>query len=306
MAATPRAVAITAEEEKHVESALQVSPSQSPSSSPSSRETGASSLQEDGEDIGPPRSVRNVPGVDSTITSRVFMDFGLCPTATRPGRTLGNRSIVCDQADELPLGRVVIGLYGKQAPQSVAQFVAMCNGSAGSTYAGTLIHRIVPGQYIQGGRQGAADKGEVTPPSKLSRNQESVSSSAFKLRHTRPGTVSLCLSVNDDTDAQRKRMGYQSVEFLITTGPGPAPELDNANIVIGTVLEGLDVITRIAAVPTYQPGERIRQLNNLAQFFGDQRAASARSTWSRPLKAVVVRNAGVVDVGKPGLPAMLP
>ncbi|GBG80867.1 hypothetical protein CBR_g31423 [Chara braunii] len=224
-AVMPRAMAITAEEETHAKDALQGSRSQSPpsplpssSSSSSSRETLPNSLQEDREDIGLPRSVRNIPGVDSTITSRVFMDFGLCPTATRSGRTLGNRSIVCDQPDELPLGRVVIGLYGKQAPQSVANFVAMCNGSAGSTYAGTLIHRIVPGQFIQGGKLGAADKGEVMPPSKLSRNQELVSPSAFKLRHTRPGTVSLCLSVNDDTDAQRKRMDYQSVEFLITTG----------------------------------------------------------------------------------------
>ena len=36
--------------------------------------------------------------------------------------------------------------------------------------------------------------------------------------------------------------------FAITTGP--APELDATNLVIGRVLEGMDVVTRMCAFPT--------------------------------------------------------
>ncbi|KAL7162384.1 hypothetical protein ACSBR2_042799 [Camellia fascicularis] len=50
---------------------------------------------------------------------------------------------------------------------------------------------------------------------------------------------------------------YQNVDFLITTGSGPCPQLDNKNVIFGIVLEGLDVMTTIASIPTYRPGKRI-------------------------------------------------
>lgn len=143
------------------------------------------------------------------------------------------------------------------------------------------------------GKQGfSKEKGEVTPPSKLDRNLESIKSEAFKLQHLRPGTVSLCLSENDDEDQFKLDTDYRNVEFLITTGPGPAPQLDNKNIVFGTVLEGLDVVLASAAVPTYKPSERIRQFNELASFLGDERASNARSIWNRPLKALYISDCG--------------
>ena len=43
---------------------------------------------------------------------------------------------------------------------------------------------------------------------------------------------------NDDDDEVKLGVDYRNVEFLITTGPGPCPQLDNRNIVFGTVLEG--------------------------------------------------------------------
>lgn len=89
------------------------------------------------------------------------------------------------------------------------------------------------------GKQGRKDKGEVTPPVKMMvRNVESVSSKAFELRHSRAGVLSLCLSENDDEDDVKLNPNYHNVEFLITTGPGPCPDLDNKNIVFGSVLEG--------------------------------------------------------------------
>lgn len=182
----------------------------------------------------------------------------------------------------------------------------MCTSSAGSTYKGTVIQKILPGQYFTAGKQGRRDKGEVKPPSNLTRNTETIDSKAFLLEHSRPGVLSLCLSENDDDDDIKFASNYRNVEFLITTGPAPCPELDGRNIVFGTVLEGLDVVTTIASIPTYKPSERIRQFNDLAEFFGDERAQNARSIWNRPLKTVYISDCGELKVAKPLLSPILP
>ncbi|KAJ4831648.1 cytochrome P450 monooxygenase 28 [Turnera subulata] len=245
------------------------------------------------------------PLADTTITDRVFMDISLCATAFRSDRTLGDTlpSPLC--TDPVLLGRLVLGLYGHLVPVTVSNFKAMCTSSA---YKNTLVHKIFPGQYFLAGKQGRRDKGEVVvrPPLGLARNTETVDANAFKLTHSRAGVVSLCLSENDDEDEIKLDPDYRNVEFLITTGPGPCPELDSKNIVFGAVLEGLDVVTAIASIPTYKPGERIRQLNDLAEFLGDERAQNARTTWNRPLRTVYISDCGELKVTKPSLTPSLP
>ncbi|KAF9614900.1 hypothetical protein IFM89_021257 [Coptis chinensis] len=244
---------------------------------------------------------------DVTITDRVYIDLSICPNYFRPDRTLGDDEYTACEETE-PLGRVVIGLYGKQVPLTVSNFKQMCIGtSTGSSYKGTLVHKIFPGEYFIAGKQGRRDKGEVKPPyDELARNTETVESRAFLLQHSRPGVVSLCLSENDDEDEIKLDPEYRNVEFLITTGPAPTPQLDGRNIVFGTVLEGLDVVTTIAAIPTYKPSDRIRQFNDLAEFFGDERAQSARNIWNRPLKTVYISDCGELKVAKPLLSPSLP
>ncbi|KAK3025812.1 hypothetical protein RJ639_040718 [Escallonia herrerae] len=241
------------------------------------------------------------PPPDTTVTDRVFMDFSVCPSYF-VNRTLGDELSLCEDSE--PLGRLVIGLYGNLVPITVSNFKAMCTGSCGSSYKGTLVQKILPGEFFMAGRQG--HKGEVKPPSKLARNTETVDSKAFKLGHTRSGIVSLCLSENDDDDDIKLDPNYHNVEFLITTGPGPCPQLDNRNIVFGAVLDGLDLVTSIASIPTYKPGERIRQYNDFAEFIGDGRAKTARAIWNKPLKTLYISDCGELKVAKPTLSPSLP
>ncbi|XP_030544444.2 peptidyl-prolyl cis-trans isomerase CYP28, chloroplastic [Rhodamnia argentea] len=245
------------------------------------------------------------PPPDTTITDRVFMDFSICPNYFKPDRTISDDlASLC--ADSVPLGRLVLGLYGHLVPLTVANFKSMCT-APGTSYRNTLVNKIFPGQYFLAGRQGRRDKGEVRPPlSELARNTEAVDSRAFLLRHSRAGVVSLCLSENDDDEKIKMDPEYRNVEFLITTGPGPCPQLDSKNIVFGTVLEGLDVVTTIASIPTYKPSERIRQLNDLAKFLGDDRAPNARAIWNKPLKTVYISDCGELKVSKPTLSPSLP
>ncbi|XP_062191469.1 peptidyl-prolyl cis-trans isomerase CYP28, chloroplastic [Phragmites australis] len=241
--------------------------------------------------------------IDTTITDRIFMDFSVCPSYFRSDRPLGAELSSCPDSE--PLGRVVFGLYGRLLPVTTANFKATCTSAA---YRGTLIHKLLQGQFFAAGRQGSRrDKGEVQPPSGLVRNSETVDPKAFELRHARPGTLSLCLGQNDDDDDIKLNPNYHNVEFLVTTGPGPCPELDGQNIVFGTVLEGMDVITSIATIPTYKPAERIRFFNDVAQLIGDERAQTARALWNRPLKTVYISDCGELKVTKQSLsPPSLP
>ncbi|KAG5559516.1 hypothetical protein RHGRI_009143 [Rhododendron griersonianum] len=243
------------------------------------------------------------PPPDTTITDRVFMDFGICPNYFQ-NRNLGDQLSLC--ADSEPLGRLVLGLYGNLVPLTVSNFKSMCTGPTNFSYKGTLVQKIFPGQFFVAGRQGRRDKGEVKPPLDLVRNTEAVESRAFLLEHSRPGLVSLCLSENDDDDEVKLDPNYRNVEFLITTGPGPCPQLDSRNIVFGTVLEGMDVVTAIASIPTYRPAERIRQYNDFAQFIGDDRAKTARAIWNKPLKTVYISDCGELKVTKPAFSPSLP
>ncbi|KAL1822205.1 hypothetical protein ACET3Z_008983 [Daucus carota] len=231
------------------------------------------------------------------------MDLSICPSFFL-NRNLGDSLSQCK--DTQLIGRLILGLYGNLVPITVSNFKAMCTGTSGSSYKGTLVHKIFPGQFFVAGKQGRKDKGEVSPPVKMVRNVETVSSKAFELRHSKAGVLSLCLSENDDEDDVKLDPNYHNVEFLITTGPGPCPDLDGKNIVFGTVLEGLDVVTSIASIPTYKPGERIRQYNDLAEFFGDERAKTARAIWNKPLETVYISDCGVLKVAKTTLSPTLP
>ncbi|XP_043701653.1 peptidyl-prolyl cis-trans isomerase CYP28, chloroplastic [Telopea speciosissima] len=254
-------------------------------------------------DPQPPQPPRPPPP-DTTITDRFFMDFSICPNYFRSDRTFGDELSAC-QDSEL-LGRVVFGLYGKHVPLTVSNFKAMCTGSSGSSYKGTLVQKIFPGEFLIAGRQGRKDKGEVRPPLDLARNTETVDPRSFLLTHSRAGVLSLCLSENDDDEQIKLDPNYRNAEFLVTTGPGPCPQLDNRNIVFGAVLEGLDVVTAIASIPTYKPGERIRQFNDFAELLGDERAQVARTIWNKPLKTVYISDCGELKVAKPSLTPSLP
>ena len=51
----------------------------------------------------------------------------------------------------------------------------------------------------------------------------------------------------------------------------------------------------VVQVPTFSPGAKARQMNAVAGFLGDDRAAKARAKWGRPLKAVVITSGGLLN-----------
>lgn len=228
-----------------------------------------------------------VPQVQTT--DRVFLDLGLCPSGYKKDRRLGDPSILCDDPESL--GRIVIDLYGSIAPNTVENFKRLVESGA---LVGTVVNRSFPGEFIAAGQQGSHRMGYLEVPDSIVSNPDVLDPSAFKLRHDRAGVVSLNLSENMDEEFVRNRKNYTEMSFLITTGPGPVPRLDEQNIVFGRVTEGLDVISRVAEVPTFRPNKSLQVFTDLAAAVGDDRLVKKAATYGKPLTPVVFQKTGLL------------
>ena len=140
-------------------------------------------------------------------------------------------------------GSFTVRLFDQEAPETVANFVGLAEGTKEWTHPGTrekmtntpfydgiIFHRIIKDFMIQGGDplgQGIGGPGykfkdEFHP----------------SLRHSKAGILSMANAGPNTNGSQ----------FFITLGP--TPHLDNRHAVFGEVVEGMDIVRRIGSTPT--------------------------------------------------------
>ena len=172
---------------------------------------------------------------------------------------------------------MVVQLFYKKVPLTVANFVALAEGThpqlADSLkgkpyYNGTVFHRVMDKFMIQGGDPTATGMGG--PGYTFGDEFDET------LKHDKPGVLSMA---NPGPDAN-------SSQFFITEVP--TPWLDNKHTVFGQVVKGLEVqdsISNVAVAPgSNKPLEdvEILAINIIRQGFG-ARGFDAAKTWEKEL-----------------------
>ncbi|XP_067624732.1 peptidyl-prolyl cis-trans isomerase, rhodopsin-specific isozyme [Eurosta solidaginis] len=133
-----------------------------------------------------------------------------------------------------PLGRIVLGLFGKIAPRTVANFRHICmRGINGTTYVGSKFHRVINRFLIQGGD---IVNGDGTGSTSI--YGDYFEDEALNVQHIRPGYVGMANRGPDTNGCQ----------FYVTTIS--APWLDGKHTVFGKVLDGMDTVHAIEDVKT--------------------------------------------------------
>lgn len=131
-------------------------------------------------------------------------------------------------------GRIVIELFEDEAPNTVANFVAL---AAAGAYDGTHFHRVIDGFMIQGGDMLSKDDNPMN---------DGTGGPGYRIkdefhprrRHSGPGVLSMANSGPNTNGSQ----------FFITLGP--TPHLDNRHSVFGRVVEGMAVVEKIGKTKT--------------------------------------------------------
>jgi peptidyl-prolyl cis-trans isomerase B (cyclophilin B) len=128
------------------------------------------------------------------------------------------------------MGAITIGFMPDKAPEHVRNFLRLAQAGV---YEGTSFHRVVRGFVIQTGALNT--RGALTE-----KQQKLVHTLQPEFNDTRHEKGIISMARGDDPASA-------TTSFFIVTGA--APSLDNKYSVFGRVVEGLDVVEKIEAVP---------------------------------------------------------
>lgn len=170
-------------------------------------------------------------------------------------------------------GKILLYLEFEKTPLTVANFVGLAEGTKNYSadggppkaqgkplYDGLTFHRVIPSFMIQGGDPQGNGRGG---PGYMFRNEIVPS-----LKHDRAGILSMANAGPDTNGSQ----------FFITHKD--TPWLDGKHTVFGHVVEGQDVVNKIAVGDTIKTVKIIRVGDNAKAFKGDEAAFQKYSSKS--------------------------
>ena len=137
---------------------------------------------------------------------------------------------------ETTFGNIKIELFAEEAPNTVQNFL---NYVDSEFYNGTIFHRVIPGFMVQGGGFTADIEQKTT-------NEPIEHEGKAELRNLR-GTIAMARTSNPHSATAQFFINSVDNDFLNFSAPA-----GNAwgYAVFGKVIDGMDVVDEISAVPT--------------------------------------------------------
>ncbi len=123
-------------------------------------------------------------------------------------------------------------LYPDVAPNTVNNFLSLVNKGF---YDGLIFHRVINGFMIQGG---CPDGTGMGGPGYQIKGEFLQNGFKNELKHT-PGVLSMARAMHPDSAGSQFFIMHQT-----------SPHLDGAYAAFGKVIEGMDVVNKIAETPT--------------------------------------------------------
>ena len=134
---------------------------------------------------------------------------------------------------EMESGAVMTGeLYPELAPNTVNNFIALANSGF---YDGLIFHRVIPGFMIQGGDPTGTGMGG---PGYSIKGEFAANGVTNDLKHTE-GVLSMARAMHPDSAGSQFFIMHKT-----------SPHLDGSYAAFGKVIEGMDVVNKIAETRT--------------------------------------------------------
>ncbi|XP_058091732.1 peptidyl-prolyl cis-trans isomerase CYP26-2, chloroplastic isoform X2 [Magnolia sinica] len=215
--------------------------------------------------------------------------------------------------DGEPVGRIVIGLYGDKTPAGAARFSGLISGAAGISYRRKEFVKIMPNYVQHGGVRSYGVDAELAKRTGSDLVVDSLVEEWEKATERCPGIKNVAgtvgIVVRDpskpppklklvarkgklEIDQEEVGKDPNGTEFVMSTKD--SPELDLSTLVIGRVLDGMDVVEKISKVKTVQENTASPYFR-VAKLIGDKRAVVAERGFNRPYSKILVTNCGLIN-----------
>jgi cyclophilin family peptidyl-prolyl cis-trans isomerase len=138
------------------------------------------------------------------------------------------------------VGSFVVELYPDKAPATVENFLRYVNDGF---YTGTIFHRVIPGFVVQGG--GFTKDYQQKP------TREAIKIEAANGLKNETATLAMARTSDPNSATSQFFINLANNGFLDHRAPTPR---DYGYAVFGRVVKGMDVVQKIAAIPTGAAG----------------------------------------------------
>ncbi|KAK8485621.1 hypothetical protein V6N13_032379 [Hibiscus sabdariffa] len=262
------------------------------------------------------KAEENSPGDNVTATKEEEKsaddNVTTTPNPNCNNRVATKRAFLDIAIDGEPAGRIVIGLYGDDVPGGAARFSSIVSGAAGISYRRKEFVKIMPNYVQHGGLRSYGVDAELAKKTGSNLAIETLKEEWERGYDKCPGVKNLAgtvsLLVRDPSkpppklklvarkgklEIDQEEVGTEpnGTEFVISIND--SPELDASALVIGQVLDGMEVVKRIGQVKTVQENTGSPYFR-VAKLIGDKRAVVAERGFNRPYAKVVITNCGLM------------